>query len=127
MNASVSSLNGSQVVAVAAEGAAAAATAAGARDTGEWGHPAAAAAAALGGGGCGNSLTLALLGRRLVLGTGGFDLLFRALSPWQIYLLSSATNFERLYGKRADKVKKLYNGMIPCFLYQYFKQDKKGL
>ena len=52
---------------------------------------------------------------------------FRALSPWQIYILSSATNFERLYGKRADKVKKLYNGMIPCFLYQYFKQDKKGL
>lgn len=50
---------------------------------------------------------------------------FRALSPWQIYLLSPATNFERLYGKRADKVKKLYNGMIPCFLYQYFKQDKK--
>ncbi len=50
---------------------------------------------------------------------------FRALSPWQIYVLSSATNFERLYGKRADKVKKLYNGMIPCFLYQYFKQDKR--
>ena len=46
---------------------------------------------------------------------------FRSLSPWQIYVLSSATNFERLYGKRADKVKKLYNGMIPCFLYQYFK------
>ena len=52
---------------------------------------------------------------------------FRSLSPWQIYVLSSATNFERLYGKRADKVKKLYNGMIPCFLYQYFKQDRKGL
>ena len=50
---------------------------------------------------------------------------FRALSPWQVYVLSSATNFERLYGKRADKVKKLYNGMIPCYLYQYFKQDKK--
>ena len=44
MNASISALNDSQVVAVAAEGAAAAATAAGARDTGEWGHPAAAAA-----------------------------------------------------------------------------------
>ena len=50
---------------------------------------------------------------------------FRELSPWQIYVLSCATNFERLYGKRADKVKKLYTGMIPCFLHQYFKQEKR--
>ncbi len=50
---------------------------------------------------------------------------FRALAPWQIYVLSSVEKFERLYGKRADKVKKLYNGMIPCYLYQYFKQDKE--
>lgn len=49
---------------------------------------------------------------------------FRELAPWQVYVLSCATNFERLYGKRADKVKKLYNGMIPCFLYQYFKQGR---
>lgn len=46
---------------------------------------------------------------------------FEALSPWQIYVLTSAENFERLYGRRADKVRKLYNGMIPCRLYQYFK------
>lgn len=51
---------------------------------------------------------------------------FRSLSPWQIYVLSSVEQFERLYGKRADKVKKLYNGMIPCYLYQYFKQDKNA-
>ncbi len=50
---------------------------------------------------------------------------FRDLAPWQVYVLSSVQNFERLYGKRADKVKKLYNGMIPCNLYQYFKQEKK--
>ena len=46
---------------------------------------------------------------------------FSALSPWQIYILTSAENFERLYGRRADKVRKLYNGMIPCGLYQYFR------
>ena len=46
---------------------------------------------------------------------------FAELSPWQIYVLTSAENFERLYGRRADKVRKLYNGMIPCQLYQYFK------
>ena len=46
---------------------------------------------------------------------------FEALAPWQIYVLTSAENFERLYGRRADKTRKLYNGMIPCQLYQYFK------
>lgn len=54
---------------------------------------------------------------------------FSELSPWQIYVLTSAENFERCYGRRADKVRKLYNGMIPCGLYQYFKNfadnDKK--
>ncbi len=47
---------------------------------------------------------------------------FRSLSPWQIYVITSHPGFERLYGKRADKVRKLYNGMVPCFLYQYFKR-----
>ncbi len=46
---------------------------------------------------------------------------FRALAPWQIYVITSHPGFERLYGARADKVRKLYNGMIPCYLYQYFK------
>ncbi len=48
---------------------------------------------------------------------------FRSLAPWQVYIISSARNFETLYGKRADKVRKLYNGMIPCYLYQYFKNN----
>ena len=46
---------------------------------------------------------------------------FRSLSPWQAYIITSHEGFERLYGKKADKVRKLYNGMIPCYLYQYFK------
>jgi putative N6-adenine-specific DNA methylase len=46
---------------------------------------------------------------------------FATLDAWQIYVLTSHQGFERLYGRRADKVRKLYNGMIPCFLYQYFK------
>ena len=49
---------------------------------------------------------------------------FEALSPWQIYVLTSMEQFERLYGRRADKVRKLYNGMIPCSLYQYFKPKR---
>ncbi len=50
---------------------------------------------------------------------------FSQLAPWQIYVLTSVESFERLYGKRADKVRKLYNGMIPCGLYQYFRNDTR--
>ena len=46
---------------------------------------------------------------------------FADLAPWQIYVITSHPQFERLYGRRADKTRKLYNGMIPCTLYQYFK------
>jgi len=46
---------------------------------------------------------------------------FRSLAPWQVYVITSHPSFERFYGKRADKVRKLYNGMLPCYLYQYFK------
>jgi len=46
---------------------------------------------------------------------------FADLAPWQIYVITSHPEFERLYGRRADKTRKLYNGMIPCTLYQYFK------
>ncbi len=49
---------------------------------------------------------------------------FRAAAPWQVYVLTPCENFERLYGKRADKIKKLYNGMIPCRLYQFFKNER---
>ena len=51
---------------------------------------------------------------------------FKTLDPWQIYVITSHEGFERLYGRRADKVRKLYNGMIPCYFYQFFKRrDKK--
>ena len=50
---------------------------------------------------------------------------FRSLAPWQVYIITSHPLFEKLYGKRADKVRKLYNGMIECRLYQYFKNEKK--
>lgn len=46
---------------------------------------------------------------------------FRSLAPWQVYVITSHDRFESLYGKRADKVRKLYNGMLPCYLYQFFK------
>ncbi len=51
---------------------------------------------------------------------------FSTLDSWQIYILTSNDRFESFYGRRADKVRKLYNGMIPCYYYQFFKKpDKK--
>lgn len=38
---------------------------------------------------------------------------------WELYLLSSHTEFERTFGQVADRKRKLYNGMIKCDLFQY--------
>lgn len=46
---------------------------------------------------------------------------FAGFDPWQIYIITAFENFERYYGRTADKKRKLYNGMIPCTLYQYYK------
>ena len=40
---------------------------------------------------------------------------------WQLFLLSSHTEFERSFGRQADKKRKLYNGMIKCDLFMYLK------
>ena len=41
------------------------------------------------------------------------------LDDWKMYILSSHTEFERTFGKVADKKRKLYNGMIKCDLFMY--------
>ncbi len=41
------------------------------------------------------------------------------LRGWKFYLLSSHTEFERAFGRKADKKRKLYNGMIKCDLFMY--------
>ena len=53
----------------------------------------------------------------------------RRLPPWHIYVITSHPEFARLFGRRADKIRKLYNGMIPCFFYQFFRspeEQKRG-
>ncbi|MDP4133400.1 MAG: class I SAM-dependent RNA methyltransferase [Bacillota bacterium] len=36
-------------------------------------------------------------------------------------ILTSHEQFEKFYGREADKRRKLYNGMLKCYVYQYFK------
>ena len=43
----------------------------------------------------------------------------RATENWKLYILSAHTEFERCFGKTADKKRKLYNGMIKCDLFMY--------
>ena len=43
----------------------------------------------------------------------------RYADGWQKFIISSEPEFEYYFGRRADKKRKLYNGMIQCNLYQY--------
>lgn len=38
-------------------------------------------------------------------------------------IISPHEQFEKLFGRKADKRRKLYNGMINCQFYMYFKRD----
>ena len=54
---------------------------------------------------------------------------FRSLPEWNAYVLTSLPDFERHFGKRADKKKKLFNAHLVCGFYSYFgkspKEDKE--
>lgn len=39
----------------------------------------------------------------------------------QLYVITPDEEFESFFGKKADKNRKLYNGMIKCRLYSYYK------
>ena len=39
---------------------------------------------------------------------------------WSMYILSANSEFERVFGRKATKKRKLYNGMIKCDLYMYY-------
>ena len=45
----------------------------------------------------------------------------KRLHGFRYYFLSADADFERKFGRQADKKRKLYNGNIKCTFYQYFK------
>lgn len=45
---------------------------------------------------------------------------------WRLTLLTADAEFERFFGARADKRRKIYNSGIACQLYQYFKKASKN-
>ena len=40
-------------------------------------------------------------------------------------MITSDGDFEKNFGLRANRRRKLYNGMIPCQLYMYFEDARK--
>lgn len=45
---------------------------------------------------------------------------------WSLYLLTSYKMFEHIYGKKATKRRKLFNGAIECTYYQYWGNRKNN-
>ena len=44
---------------------------------------------------------------------------------WKKYVITSEPEFEHYFGRRADKKRKLYNGMIKCDYYMYTDNKRK--
>lgn len=50
---------------------------------------------------------------------------FSKLDRWSYYILTSHEEFEKEFGRKADRRRKLYNGMLKCCLYQYYGAPPK--
>lgn len=46
--------------------------------------------------------------------------IFNMLDTWSFYIITGYPYFEKAFGKKANKNRKLYNGRIQCYYYQYF-------
>ena len=44
---------------------------------------------------------------------------FRRLDSWSAYMITSYEDAERWFGRKADKNRKIYNGMIKTYFYQF--------
>lgn len=45
---------------------------------------------------------------------------FSKLDTWSFYILTTHQKFEKIYGEKASKRRKLYNGGLECQFYQYY-------
>lgn len=55
---------------------------------------------------------------------------YRSLDSWSMYLITSYEDTERYIGRKADKNRKIYNGMLKTYFYQFMgskppRRDKK--
>ncbi|MFL0269590.1 THUMP domain-containing class I SAM-dependent RNA methyltransferase [Candidatus Clostridium radicumherbarum] len=52
--------------------------------------------------------------------------LYRNLDSWSFFVITSNLKFQELFGKKADKNRKLYNGRLLCYYYQYINNPTKN-
>lgn len=48
---------------------------------------------------------------------------FKKKTGWSYGIITPDDDFERCFGRQADKRRKLYNGMLKCQFYMYFKNE----
>ncbi len=46
--------------------------------------------------------------------------IFKTFDTWSYYVITSQQEFEKIFGRRADKKRKLYNGRLLCNYYQFY-------
>lgn len=46
--------------------------------------------------------------------------LYKSLKTWSLYAISADEKFEKNFSKKSDRNRKLYNGRLKTYLYQYF-------
>ncbi len=49
--------------------------------------------------------------------------IYRGLDNWSLFLITSADGFEKDFGMRADKNRKLYNSGKECRFYEFFRKN----
>ncbi|MDE4086534.1 class I SAM-dependent RNA methyltransferase [Planococcus maritimus] len=57
---------------------------------------------------------------------GDMGQMFSKYPTWSVYMLSSMEGFEKLYGQKATKKRKLYNGFIRTDLFQFWGERPKN-
>lgn len=51
--------------------------------------------------------------------------LYRNLETWSLYILTSNEGFQKQFGEKAHKNRKLYNGRLMCYYYQYINNPPR--
>ncbi len=51
--------------------------------------------------------------------------IYKQLDNWSLFLITNDNQFERFFGKKSDKNRKLYNSNKECKFYQYFYDRNK--
>lgn len=48
---------------------------------------------------------------------------FSRLENWSYFVITAHEGFEKYFGRKSDKNRKLYNGKLKCYYYQYFSKE----